>query len=241
MTNQSNNPTHINERFVLTLDDDEDFNNLLKVVFKKHGFKIITTCTCQDFISQLKINPPSVCLIDINLEQGQGVGFSLLEAIRKKYDLSIPIIMLSYRREDKDIIRALELGANDYITKPLDDGLLIDKINQYLKDENIKPLPFYRVSENDENCTIMWDNHIKTINEFGVTLHGPNLMAKGTLIKLTGDFIKEISGNINGIKVSVNHSWIDEADHLYQAQREFDYEDENLLEHIRGYLLNHQR
>lgn len=229
------------ERYILSLDDDQDFNNLLQVVLKKNGFKIVTTSTCEDFIAQLKIKRPSLCLIDINLEQGQGVGFSLLQALRKNYDLTIPIIILSRRREDEDIVKALELGADDYVTKPLDDDFLLDKINHYIKHENISPLPFYKVSEHDSKCTLSWDNDIKSINEFGVTLQGPHFVAKGTLIKLSGDFITEISGRSSGIRVSVNHSWINETTHLYQAQCEFNYEDDELLEHIRGYLLNYSK
>lgn len=227
------------DTYILSLDDDQDFNNLLKVVFKKNGFNVITTSTCDEFIHQLKVKRPSVCLIDINLEQGQGVGFSLLQALRKNYDLTIPIIILSRRREDSDIVKALELGADDYVTKPLDDDFLLNKINHYIKHDNIPPLPFYKVSENDSQCTLSWENDIKSINEFGVTLQGPHFVAKGTLVELSGDFITEISGRPSGIKVSVNHSWIDETNHLYQAQCEFDYEDEELLEHIRGYLLNY--
>lgn len=234
-----NSPLNANA-YILSLDDDEDFNNLLKVVFKKKGLKIITTTTCESFIHHLKNKRPSLCLIDINLDQGPGVGFSLLQALREHHDLTIPIIILSRRRDDNDITRALELGANDYVTKPLDDDFLLNKINHYLKHDNIPPLPFYKVSENNGQCSVVWNDGIRSINEFGITLQGPHFIAKGTLIKLTGDFITEACGYNDGIKVSVNHSWIDEINHLYQAQCEFNYEDETLLEHIRGYLLNHK-
>ncbi len=227
------------EPYILSLDDDEDFNNLLHVVIKKKGFKIITTETAEEFIAQLKKKKPSLCLIDVNLEQGPGAGFSLLQALRKKYDLSTPIIMLSRRKDDEDIVRALELGASDYVTKPIDDDFLLTKINHYLKHEGMPPLPFYKVSDSDAPCELTWDNEIRAINEYGITLQGSHFIAKGTKLRISGDFIEEISGKKEGIKVFVHHSWILEANHRYQAYCEFDFEDAQLLGRIRSYLTGH--
>ncbi len=233
------NEEKIDGPYILSLDDDVDFNNLLKLVLKKNGFKVSTTKTVEEFIAHLKKIKPSLCLIDINLEQGPGAGYSLLQAMRKKFDLTIPIIILSRRKDDEDIVKALELGASDYVTKPLDDDFLLNKINHYLKHENITPLPFYKVSESDSPCNISWENEIRSINEFGITLQGPHFVAKGAILKLSGQLAEEISGRKKPIKVYVNHSWIDETNHLYQAYCEYDYEDEDLLNHIRSYLLNH--
>ena len=225
--------------YILSLDDDIDFSNLLGVVFKRHNLKIITTQTVEEFVTHLKKSRPSVCLIDINLDQGPGAGFSLLQAIRNRFDLSVPIIILSRRKDDADISRALELGANDYVSKPIDDAFLLNKINQYLKQEDIKPLPFYKVSDRDSPCLIDWSNDIVQINEFGLTLQSTHFIAKGTMLKVSGNFIEEIFGTTAPVKLFVNRSWIDSENHLYRAYCEYDYENENILNHIRSYLITH--
>ncbi len=226
-----------NEPYILSLDDDPDFNRLLKVVFKKEGIKLITTTSVESFIIQLKQQRPVLCLLDINLEMGQGAGFSLLQALRNKFGLTVPVIILSRRKDDQDISRALELGANDYISKPIDDDFLIHKINHYLKHDNIKPLPFYKVSDRDSNCTLTWSNKIRHINEFGITLQSPHFLSKGTMIKIIGKAVEDIFGTHRPVRLFVNRSWIDEQNHLYQAYCEYDYENQENLNHIRKYLL----
>ena len=223
--------------YILSLDDDIDFNNLLKAVFKRHHLKIVTTQTVEEFVTHLKKSRPSVCLIDINLEQGPGAGFSLLQAVRKKFDLSVPIIILSRRKEDADIARALELGANDYVSKPIDDAFLLHKVNNYLKQDDIKPLPFYKVTDKDSPCLIDWTNDIIQINEFGLTLQSTHFIAKGTMLKVSGSFVEEVFGTSTPVKLFVNKSWIDSENHLYKAHCEYDYENENILNHVRSYLI----
>ena len=224
---------------ILTLDDDHDFNTLVKHIFKRHGIKVTTTETVEEFIAQLKETKPKLCLIDINLDRGFGAGFSLLQALRNKYGLSIPIIMLSRRKEDKDIIKALELGANDYIYKPIDDAFLLSKINHFLRHDQIQPLPYYKVSEKDSPCKLTWDSEIIGINEFGLTLRGSHFAAKGTRLYLDTRAHAEIFGDYEKIKLFVSKSWIDSQTHLYHSYCEYDYENEDLLAHIRSYLLTH--
>ena len=231
------NNESITDPYILSLDDDVDFNKILTHVLKRQGIKVTTTESVEDFIAQLKAKKPVLCLLDINLEVGQGAGFTLLQAIRKKFDLTIPVIILSRRSDDQDIVRALELGANDYISKPIDDDFLINKINNYLKRENVKPLPFYKVSEKDAPCQISFKNQIRQLNEFGITLQSPNFLSKGTMIKIEGAEVEAIFGTSKPIKLTVHHSWIDEVNHLYQAYCEYDYENEAILQNIRNYLL----
>lgn len=222
---------------ILNIDDDPDFNALLKVVLKKNGFHSITTETPNDFAEALKVEKPDLCLIDINLDIASGAGFTMLQAVRNTFGLEIPLIILSRRSSREDIGKALELGANDFVSKPLDDTFLIQKINQYLRNPELKPLTYSKVSERDWPCEVTIDLGIQAINEFGVTLSSEHFLSKGSYIELKGSLVKEIINKDTPLKLTVNNSWIDEETKRYQAFCEFNYEDLQMMSTIRSYLL----
>ena len=223
--------------YILCLDDDPDFNKILKHVLKKHQYFSIATETVEEFVKFLKNYPPKLCFIDINLDMGFGAGYALLQAIRNKMGLSLPIIILSRRRSLDDIAKALELGANDFISKPLDDEYLIRKVNQYLMKDDLPPLPIYMVSDKDKECHYTFNVQIAELSEFGITLVSEHFISKGTSIQLTGEVIQELTQSPKPIKVLITESFIAEEDHLYHCFCEFDYENEDLMNNVRTYIL----
>jgi len=222
---------------ILSLDDDADFNSLLKLVLKRNGFESITTQTPNEFAAALKTQDPDLCLIDVNLDVASGAGFSMLQAVRNTFGLEIPLIVLSRRSSREDIGKALELGANDFVSKPLDDVFLIQKINQYLRNPELKPLTYSKVSERDWPCEVTIDLAVQAVNEFGVTLTSDHFLSKGSYIELRGPLIQEIIKRDSPLKLSVNNSWIDEETKCYIAFCEFNYEDLQMMSTIRAYLL----
>ncbi len=116
---------------IINLDDDPDFNNLLKVVLKRAGYQLFSATKPDDFAKLVKALDPALVMIDVNLDLGQGAGFTFLEALRNKLGLDLPVLVCSRRTSRADISRAMELGANDFISKPLDDTYLLQKLNIY--------------------------------------------------------------------------------------------------------------
>ena len=227
--------------FILSIDDDPDFNNLLKVILKKSQLDILTTTTAEEFTKELKKKTPDLCLIDLNLDIAFGAGFPLIQAIRKIKGYDIPIIVISRRGTTEDITRALELGANDFLTKPLDEIILTQKIKYYTDSlEELKDLPLFLISEKDWNCSFNYEVTLYGISEFGITLSSPTFLAKGTPLIIESQLIQEITGIKGPIQFSVQENRMDEESKEYLSFCEFQFEDENVYSRIRGYLLNAQ-
>lgn len=76
---------------IINLDDDPDFNALLKVVLKREGYQLFSATRPDSFAKLIKTVDPALVMIDINLDCGQGAGFTFLEALRNKMGLDFPV------------------------------------------------------------------------------------------------------------------------------------------------------
>lgn len=224
---------------ILTIDDDSDFNKLLELKLKKHNFDVITTTDANDFLRKLHHRNPSLCIIDLNLAEAFGAGFQIIQAIRNSAKKHIPLFVLSYRSDKKDIARAIQLGANDYLHKPLDELVLLDKINQYLDvNEPYSPLPFFEITQAKRKSVIKFNHRVVAISEFGITIEGPCLIARGTLIKLKSRVISDILKSPDQIlRLSVSDTWMESERNLYRAFLEFNPDNQELLSTVRTWLL----
>ncbi len=227
------------KNLILTIDDDEDFNRLISVILKKHGFEVITTTNAKDFLRMLHHRNPSLCLIDLNLDEAFGAGFQLIEAIRKTKGSKTPLFVLSFRHDKKDIARAIQLGANDYIHKPLDDLVLLDKINQYVNVKDpFQPLPYFEVTESKRRSSMKITHKIVSINEFGVTIEGPTLIARGTLLKIKSNVVSKILGSPDQVlRLFVTDTWMETERSMYRAFLEFNPDNHDLLGAVRSWLV----
>ena len=195
---------------ILGLDDDPDFNNIIALSIKKIDYDFKATTTPEEFISEFKRLKPALCLIDLNLDIAQGAGFQMLQAIRNTFGYDVPILILSRRGDKKDIQRTLQLGADDFLFKPLDDILLAQKINLYLPKEDIRKLPFSKITELVSAADLRVDLELHSINEFGITLKSRSLIAKGVPLKLSSPLLDEIFEDRSPYVFTVRESWIEE-------------------------------
>ncbi len=99
---------------VLLVDDDEKLVQLLKSYFEKEGFIIYTAYDGVTAIQIVREKNPSIMILDIMLPEMD--GWDVCRKIRK--DNEVPIIMLTAREEETDRLIGLEIGADDYVTKP---------------------------------------------------------------------------------------------------------------------------
>ena len=99
---------------ILIVEDDKSINDILFYALKSEGYIPYSTFTLKEAKEYLNINLPDLILLDLNLPDGN--GFDLCKEINSNY--SIPIIILTAKNDIVDKILGLELGADDYITKP---------------------------------------------------------------------------------------------------------------------------
>ncbi|MFY0691082.1 MAG: response regulator transcription factor [Paracoccaceae bacterium] len=119
----------MSEARILVVDDDEKIRLLLRNCLEPEGFEIHEAATAEDVWSQLASDPPDLITLDINL--GADDGFELARQIRKSQ--SVPIIMLSGKFDVIDKIVGLELGADDYITKPFHVREVLARVRSVLR------------------------------------------------------------------------------------------------------------
>ena len=121
---------------ILIIEDDTALNQGLCKALKTDSRKLISCETIKAAKDQLLCGCPSLILLDINLPDGSGLDF--LQELKRELP-AIPIILLTANDTDLDIVRGLELGADDYITKPFSLSVLRARVNTQLrKAENLQ-------------------------------------------------------------------------------------------------------
>ena len=122
---------------VLIVDDDDLLRSSLGFSLEQAGFEVHTAGSAEDALAIVRASRPDLILLDVMLP-----GLSGLEALRKFHDQEgIPVIFLTARRRELDQILGLELGADDYLTKPFDPDLVIAHIRAVLRRTRAAPLP----------------------------------------------------------------------------------------------------
>lgn len=113
----------------LIVDDDKDLNGLIKEYFENDNITSIGADSIADARTILQLHEFDSILLDINL--GKDSGYDLCHEIRQVNN--VPIIFCSCRRQDEDILRALCIGGDDYVTKPFSLPVLSAKIKAILR------------------------------------------------------------------------------------------------------------
>jgi DNA-binding response OmpR family regulator len=114
---------------VLIVDDDENVHEFLNLYLKKEGYNTISAFNGNDAVRLFKENAPSIIILDVMMP---GIdGLEVCKAIRK--ESKVPIIMLTAKGEDIDKILGLEIGADDYITKPFNPREVTARIKAVLR------------------------------------------------------------------------------------------------------------
>jgi DNA-binding response OmpR family regulator len=116
---------------VLVVDDDPVILRLLQVNFDLEGIEVVTAVDGEEGLKLAQTNPPDLVISDIMMPKVNGL--ELLAALRSSPDTaSLPVILLSAKAQVADVQRGLELGADDYVTKPFDPLELIDRVYKVL-------------------------------------------------------------------------------------------------------------
>lgn len=114
---------------ILIIDDEVQIRRLLEITLNLNGYKVSEASNAKDGIIAVATHNPALILLDLGLPDEDGI--SVLKKLREWYQG--PIIILSVRNSEEDIIKALDSGANDYLTKPFRTGELLARIRNALR------------------------------------------------------------------------------------------------------------
>lgn len=138
---------------LLTADDDKDLLALIAFTLSQAGYLVVKAGDGPTAIRAFDAEAPDLVIIDINMPGAS--GFQVCEAIRAKS--RVPVMMLTVRGEEEDLVRALELGADDYLTKPFSPRTLLARVKALLRRagmENAAPLAAGRVQLDVDEHTV---------------------------------------------------------------------------------------
>lgn len=116
-------------KHILLVDDDALMRRSLAFNLQQSGYTTSAAASGEDALQLARIDPPDLVLLDIGLP-----GMDGLEALQRlKGSLGVPVIFLTSRRRELDEVLGLELGADDYVTKPFDLDVLLARIKAVLR------------------------------------------------------------------------------------------------------------
>jgi len=123
---------------ILAVDDEADLLELVRYNLIREGFDVVTAATGEEALVTIRKEPPDLILLDLMLPK-MG-GFTVMRRLTEDDQLKqIPVIMLTAKGEEADVITGLELGADDYVTKPFSPKILVARIRSVLR--RIRTLP----------------------------------------------------------------------------------------------------
>jgi len=114
---------------LLVVDDDSDMLAVVSFALRQAGYPVVQANSYGTALAVYRAEAPDLAILDINLPGGS--GFELCAALRA--ESALPIMMLTARGEEADLVRALELGADDYLTKPFSPRTLLARVKALLR------------------------------------------------------------------------------------------------------------
>ncbi len=178
---------------ILVVDDEKKITTVLKAYLQQEGFRVSTALNGLVALTMFKENPFDLLLLDLMLPGMSGI--EICHEIRKIS--SVPIIMLTARVEEEDRIRGLNIGADDYITKPFSPREVVARVRAVLRRINNETSPLANVISYDNGLTIdnlqykilLHDQEVRlTPSEFRIVgalaKHPERVLSRGQLVKI---------------------------------------------------------
>ncbi|PIY80339.1 MAG: DNA-binding response regulator [Candidatus Pacebacteria bacterium CG_4_10_14_0_8_um_filter_42_14] len=129
---------------ILAIEDDRELATNLKLSLQKEGFVVDTSRSKEDGLTNIEVNEYDCVVLDINLPDGN--GFEILKELRNSKNKT-PIIIVTARGLTEDKIKGLNLGADDYLPKPIDSNELIARIRAIIRRATNSALPIIAIGE----------------------------------------------------------------------------------------------
>jgi two-component system, OmpR family, response regulator len=177
---------------VLIIEDDQTLTKNLRQVLIKDGFAVDVSSTREDGLAQTEINEYDCVVLDINLPDGN--GFDLLRGLRKDQNKT-PIIIVTARGQIEDRVRGLNLGADDYVPKPVDSNELTARIRAVIRRNTQSALPVLTIGD----LIVKPAEHNATVNN-----HTLDLTAKEFAVL---EYLAQHNGQIITRTMLMEHIW----------------------------------
>jgi len=147
-------------RRVLVVDDEPRLIHFIRLNLEHDGFEVIEAISGAQALDSLRDRLPDLILLDVMMPELD--GFETLQLIREIS--TVPVIMLTAKGEEEDRIRGLELGADDYISKPFSPREMVSRVKAVLRRTETPSPPIHEKIEVDERLSIDFDRREITVD-----------------------------------------------------------------------------
>ncbi|MEW5989304.1 MAG: response regulator transcription factor [Chloroflexota bacterium] len=120
-----------NSEEILVVDDEASVVEVVSLYLKREGYQVRTARTGRDALASILAYQPSLVILDVMLPQVDGL--EIMRRLRTDQTRSVPVILLTARSQETDRIYGLELGADDYVTKPFSPAELVARVKAVLR------------------------------------------------------------------------------------------------------------
>jgi two-component system KDP operon response regulator KdpE len=146
---------NIRDRRILVVDDEERMVRFIRLNLEHDGFQVIEANNGTQAINKIRSSLPDLILLDVMMPDID--GFEVLRMIREIS--TVPAIMLTAKGEEEDRVRGLEMGADDYITKPFSPRELVSRVRAVLRRTELGGGKTHGLIEVDDRLKIDFDRH----------------------------------------------------------------------------------
>lgn len=220
---------------ILLVDDDQDFLQIAQKLLEVSRIKAVSCSNAIDALEKAQQSSFDAIVTDANMTPINGYDF--IKSIRKLagYDV-IPIAMMTGRRERRDVERALAVGAQDYIVKPIDPKQFIEKV-QALIEQNRNTQKNLRFGELEinEKAKIGVELSLIGVSEASVLLKSDHALAEGTVFNLQAETFMNLG--IHELQLQVKHCLPISADGTFEIRSSYVGLSQRNLAKIRQHVL----
>jgi len=153
---------------ILVVDDEEDILELVTYNLTKHGYRVSCVASGEEALKSVRHEPPDLILLDLMLPGADGL--EVCRVLKQSTETAgIPIVMLTAKSEDVDIVSGLELGAEDYVTKPFSPRVLVARVRAVLRRKRVE-VPAETSAIRIHDLTINPSRHEVLVDDVSISL-----------------------------------------------------------------------
>ncbi len=219
---------------IMLVDDDRELLNIASALLVHAQFDVFCCETAIEAIDQIRKQAFDVIITDVNMSPHN--GYDLIRSVKTipSYDL-VPIAMLTGRREKRDVEKALSVGAQDYIVKPLDPELFIKKVGELaqLSELNRRVARFAEVTL-DEIATCEVALVVIGLTEHGVLLESDHALHVGNVVRVDCEIFHKLG--IPHSQVRVTSCTAGKIEGTFEIRTKFEALDEKGIAKLRAHI-----
>ena len=220
---------------ILVVDDDKDILRMAEQILAEAGHTVVSATSAMGAVEHLRQASFDLVITDANMPMHS--GFDLAQTLRKEPQWqNLSIAMLTGRREKKDIEKAIHSGVDDYIVKPIDPLLLIQKVETLFTKRPPEQHPEWHVNPDQESGKAIFPMQLKKVSELGVTAFSTVPFQHGQVIEVRFQFFESLQLDPPPLRVLRCHEI---APHQYEVELVFMGSREAFLQKIRRWIYTH--